>query len=144
MLACKFAWLFLMFYRELVRTVPVISDMNWQTFLHPCCPVTQRAEPVTGVWSSDTPATSQWAQAAVQHSYPLLTAMVHRTRSGQQQAVSKVSVMSMGPPPPPMYGHTGHTPGNTGHMASDGTLLTMCQCNTFLDPYPSGQSVQWR
>ena len=28
--------------------------------------------------------------------------------------------------------------------ASEQQLVTVCQCNTFLDPYPSGQSAQWR
>ena len=32
-----------------------------------------------------------------------------------------------------------------GTMATgEQQLVTVCQCNTFLDPYPSGQSAQWR
>ena len=33
----------------------------------------------------------------------------------------------------------------TGHqVTTDQGLVTMCQCSTFLDPYPTGQTAQWR
>ena len=29
-------------------------------------------------------------------------------------------------------------------VTGDQGLMTMCQCSTFLDPYPTGQTAQWR
>jgi len=70
--------------------------------------------------------------------------MVHRARGTGQtlpkpaQHQPSLNVAAMAPAPAP--GHLYHpVPGVAG-----GGEQAPCQCNTFLDPYPSGQSAQWR
>merc|ERR1719464_1247979 len=71
--------------------------------------------------------------------------MVHRARGTGQtlpkpaQHQPSLNVAAMAPAPAP--GHLYHpVPG----VAGGGEQVAPCQCNTFLDPYPSGQSAQWR
>ena len=72
--------------------------------------------------------------------------MVHRARGAQTlpkpaQHQPSLNVAAMAPAPAPAPGHLYHTvPG----VAGGAEQMTPCQCNTFLDPYPSGQSAQWR
>ena len=72
-------------------------------------------------------------------SFPSLCAgvdMVHRSR-GHAPTAHKSG-------PGLVAGHALYH-AQAGTMAgSEQQLVTVCQCNTFLDPYPSGQSAQWR
>ena len=71
--------------------------------------------------------------------------MVHRARAGA--SLSKSAQPGPGPGQPvqhmaPAPGHLYH--GGSGVTSGGGEQMSVCQCNTFLDPYPSGQSAQWR
>ena len=69
--------------------------------------------------------------------------MVHRaraaqTKAGQHQGLNVGPAMAPAPAPGPLY----H--GGPGVAGGGDQMSVVCQCNTFLDPYPSGQSAQWR
>lgn len=68
--------------------------------------------------------------------------MVHRARAAQtltKAGQHQGPAMAPAPAPGPLY-HGG--PGVAGGPGDQ--MSVVCQCNTFLDPYPSGQSAQWR
>lgn len=63
--------------------------------------------------------------------------MGHRARAAQSLTKGGQHQPAM---PAPLY--HGPSPGVAG--GADQMSVVQCQCSTFLDPYPSGQSAQWR
>ena len=67
--------------------------------------------------------------------------MVHRARAAQTKA-GQPQGLNVGPAMAPAPGPLYH--GGPGVAGGGDQMSVVCQCNTFLDPYPSGQSAQWR